>query len=360
MRTNLQAGAMPEIIIGGRLIGPSHPPFTIAEVGLNHNGDLTKALEMARVARAAGADAVKFQTFRASEIVTDPKQTYTYRSRGVEVTESMQAMFERCELRRDEWFTLKAECDRLGILFMSTPQNRSDLDILLEVGVPAVKIGSDDFTNLPLLKSYAATGLPIILSCGMADLAEVYRSLDTIGAFDGYPIVLLLCTSQYPTPPSDVNLAKLRTLRAAFPQLTLGFSDHTEGPLASSVAVALGAAVFEKHFTLSHDLPGPDHWFSETPDTLRQWVESIAKAHKMMGSPVLRPTEAEREMRRIARRSIVALHDIAKGDKLTSANIAIRRPATGLPPELLDAVLGRTATRALQAGEPLTLAHITT
>lgn len=360
MKTCMQASVMPEITIGSRRIGAGHAPFTIAEVGLNHNGELARAIEMARVARDAGADAVKFQTFKASEIVTDSKQTYTYRSRSIEVTESMQAMFERCELRRDDWFTLKAECERLGIVFMSTPQNRSDLDILLEVGVPAVKIGSDDFTNLPLLKSYAATGLPIILSCGMADLAEIYRSLDTIGAFDGYPIVLLLCTSQYPTPPADVNLTKLRTLRAAFPHLTLGFSDHTEGPLASSVAVGFGAAVFEKHFTLSHDLPGPDHWFSETPETLRLWVESIAKAHKMMGSAVLRPTDAEREMRRIARRSIVALRPIAKGDTLTSANIAIRRPATGLPPELLDAVLGRTVTRALEAGDPLTLEHITT
>jgi N,N'-diacetyllegionaminate synthase len=359
MHAHTQPAAMPEIVINGRRIGPSHPPFTIAEVGLNHNGDIDKALEMVRVAHAAGATAVKFQTFKASEFVGNPNQTYTYRSQGVEITESMLAMFQRCELRRDHWFTLKAECDRLGILFMSTPQNRSDLDILLEVGVPAVKIGSDDFTNLPLLRSYAATGLPIILSCGMADMAEIYRSLDTVGAFDGYPIVLLLCTSQYPTPPEDVNLAKLRTLRAAFPQLTLGFSDHTEGPLASSVAVAFGASVFEKHFTLSHDLPGPDHWFSETPETLRAWIYSITTAHRMMGTPVLRPTAAEREMRRIARRSIVALREIAKGDKLTAANVAIRRPATGLPPELLEAVLGRTATRALQAGEPVTLRDIT-
>lgn len=349
---------MPEIAINGHAIGTSHPPFTVAEAGINHNGELDKALEMVRAAKKAGADAVKFQTFKASEFVGDPDQTYSYRSQGKDVTESMLAMFRRYELPRDAWFKIREECDRQSITFLSTPQNRSDLDLLLEIGIGAVKVGSDDFTNLPLLKSYATTGLPLILSCGMADLAEIHRSLDAVGAFEGYPIVLLLCTSQYPTPPGDVNLAKLGTLHAAFPRLTLGFSDHTEGPIASSTAVAFGAALFEKHFTLSHDLPGPDHWFSETPDSLNEWVASIRKAHQMMGCPILRPTAAEQEMRRIARRSVVALCDIGEGEKLTSANVAIRRPGTGLPPEMLDAVLGGFATRALRAGEPLTLGDV--
>src|SRR5262249_10609741 len=154
------------------------------------------------------------------------------------------------------------------ILFFSTPQNESDLDILMKVGVPAVKVGSDDFTNIPLLKSYAASGLPLILSSGMSDLAEAYHGLDAVGAFDGYPTVLLVCTSQYPRPPEYANLARITTLRAAFPPVPIGFSDHTRGPLASALAVALGACFLEKHFTLSHDLPGPDHWFSEDPQGL--------------------------------------------------------------------------------------------
>jgi len=349
---------MPEIMIGGRAIGTGHEPFIVAEAGINHNGELEKALAMVRAAREAGADAVKFQTFKASEFVGDPNQTYTYRSQGRDVTESMLAMFRRCELPRDAWFAIKAECDRQGIVFLSTPQNRSDLDLLLEIGVPAVKVGSDDFTNLPLLRSYAGTGLPLILSCGMADLAEVYRALDTVGAFDGYPTVLLLCTSQYPTPPADVNLAKLGTLRAAFPDLTLGFSDHTQGPLASSVATAYGASLFEKHFTLSHDLPGPDHWFSETPPSLREWVVSIRTAHRMIGAAILRPTKAEHEMRRIARRSVVALRDIRQGETFTSENLAIRRPGTGLAPDMLHDILGGVSTRSLRAGEPLTLGDV--
>jgi N,N'-diacetyllegionaminate synthase len=349
---------MPEIMIGGRAIGTSHDPFIVAEAGINHNGEPEKALAMVHAAREAGADAVKFQTFKASEFVGDPNQTYTYRSQGRDVTESMLAMFRRCELPRDAWFTIKAECDRQGIVFLSTPQNRSDLDLLVEIGVPAVKVGSDDFTNLPLLRSYASTGLPLILSCGMADLAEVYRSLETVGAFDGYPTILLLCTSQYPTPPADVNLAKLGTLRAAFPDLTLGFSDHTQGPLASSVATAYGASLFEKHFTLNHDLPGPDHWFSETPPSLRDWVTSIRTARRMIGSAILRPTKAEHQMRVIARRSVVALCDIQRGETFTEGNLAIRRPGTGLAPELLHDILGGVSTRALRAGEPLTLGDV--
>jgi N,N'-diacetyllegionaminate synthase len=346
---------MPEILIGGRKVGDGHPPFIIAEAGINHNGEVESALALVRIARDAGADAVKFQTFQAAEFVGDPAQTYSYRSQGKDVTESMLAMFRRCELPRQAWFAIKAEADRQGITFLSTPQNRTDLDLLLEVGVPAVKVGSDDFTNLPLLKSYATTVLPIILSCGMADMAEVRNALTAVGALDGYPTALLLCTSQYPTPPGDVNLRKLATLRAAFPNLTLGYSDHTQGPLAASVATAFGAAVFEKHFTLSHDLPGPDHWFSEDPAGLAEWVQAIRTAHAMLGGAAIQPTAAERDMRAIARRSIVAVHDIARGQTLTKDNIGLRRPGTGLTPDMFEQALGRIATRDLQAGEVLKL-----
>jgi len=349
---------MPEIVIDGRPVGPEHPPFIIAEAGINHNGEADKALEMVRVAKQAGADAVKFQTFKAHEFVGDENQTYTYRSQGKEVTESMLAMFRRCELPRDTWFAIKAECDRQGIIFISTPQNRSDLDLLLEVGIPAVKVGSDDFTNLPLLKNYATTGLPLILSCGMADLGEVCRSLETVGAMDGYPVVLLLCTSEYPTPPANVNLRKLRTLQAAFPMVPMGFSDHTIGSLASSLAVALSACMFEKHFTLDKGLPGPDHWFSEVPTDLAFWAESIRIAQMMLGQAVVRPTEAEREMRKIARRSVVALRNVARGEIFTSSNIALRRPGTGLPPEMFELVLGKTATRDILAGEPVNMGDL--
>ncbi len=351
---------MPDLVIAGRPIGPDHAAFVIAEAGINHNGCLDKALEMVAVARRAGADAIKFQTFKADEFVGDPGQTYTYRSQGKDVTESMLAMFRRHELPPEAWFAIKAECDRQGVIFMSTPQNRSDLDLLLDVGVPAVKVGSDDFTNLPLLKSYATAGLPLILSCGMADLAEVHRSLDAVGAMAGYPTVLLLCTSQYPTPAKDVNLRKLGTLRAAFPMVPLGLSDHTIGPLASSLAAALGACVFEKHFTLSRDLPGPDHWFSEAPADLGQWVDSIRTAQTMLGCAEVCPTDAERDMRKIARRSVVALRRVVRGEAFTVENIAMRRPGTGLPAEMLEQVLGKIAVRDVGAGQPISMGDLAT
>jgi N,N'-diacetyllegionaminate synthase len=347
-----------EININGHQIGFGHPPFIIAEVGINHNGMMEKAIEMIRVAKAAGADAVKFQTFKADEFVGDPLQMFTYRSRGKDVTESMLAMFKRYELPREAWTVINAECHRQGITFLSTPQNRSDLDLLRELGVTAVKIGSDDFTNLPLIRSYAETGLPMILSCGMADLAEVHQALDAAGAYDGYPLALLLCTSQYPTPPCDVNLRKLGTLQAAFPGLVTGFSDHTRGSLASSLAVAMGAVIFEKHFTLDNDLPGPDHWFSENPQSLTQWVASIREATVMLGSAVVRPTAPELEMRKLARRSLVALASIAKGETFSSNNVGIRRPGNGLSPTFLNQVIGAAAVRDIPAGAVLNLGDI--
>ncbi len=348
---------MKPFTIGGRAIGPSHAPFTIAEAGINHNGELDKALEMIRVARKAGADAVKFQTFKATEFVGDPQQQFTYQSQGKPVTESMLAMFQRYELPRAAWLEIKAECDRQGIVFMSTPQNRSDLDLLLEIGIPAVKIGSDDFTNLPLIRDYARTGLPLILSCGMSDLSEVYQALAAAGALDGYPVALLLCTSQYPTPPEDVNLRKLQALQSAFPGLTTGFSDHTQGPLASALAVSFGASIFEKHFTLDHDLPGPDHWFSENPASLTQWVSGIRTAHAMLGSALVRPTRAEAANKREFQRVIVSSVPIAAGELFGPNNLCMRRVAggKGLAPRHFDLLVGRTARRTYARGEPIEL-----
>jgi N,N'-diacetyllegionaminate synthase len=339
----------------GRMIGPGHAPFTIAEVGINHNGELDRAFRMIEAAKAAGADAVKFQTFKAVDFCGDPKQTFTYQSQGRPVTESMLSMFQRYEFSRDDWFRLKAHCDTTCITFLSTPQNPADLDLLLEIGVPAVKIGSDDFTNLPLIRRYAQTGLPLILSCGMSDIGEVHQALEAAGWYAGYPVVLLLCTSQYPTPPADVNIRKLATLRQAFDGLQTGFSDHTQGPLAASLATALGACVFEKHFTLAQDLPGPDHWFSEEPAGLALWIDSIRTAHAMLGSPLVRPTHAEVDMRVLARRSLVVLRDIAAGETLSVDNIGARRPGGGLAPDMLAQVLGMTAHRPLSAGRRLEL-----
>ena len=219
---------MTKIKLNNQSIGHDCQPFIIAEAGINHNGDIQNALDMIDVAKVAGADAIKFQTFEASGIVTDSSLTFTYKSQGKEITESMFEVFKRCELSKTEWIKIKQKCDEVKILFLSTPENRSDLDLLLELGIPAIKVGSDDFTNIPLLKDYSTTGLPLIISCGMANLDEIQQTLKAIGALENYPTVLMLTTSEYPTVPMNVNLLKLKTLSKSFPNIPLGYSDHTE------------------------------------------------------------------------------------------------------------------------------------
>ena len=348
---------MSVVAIGDFKIGKDFPPFIVAEAGINHNGELGKAYKMIEVAKSAGADAVKFQTFKAEEFVGDPKQTYTYKSQGKKVTESMLEMFKRYEFSRDDWFKIKKKCEEVGIMFLSTPQNCSDLDLLLEIEIPAIKVGSDDFTNLPLLKSYAAANLPMIISSGMSDLAEVYYALEAIGALNGYPTILLLCTSQYPTPPEDVNLLKLKTLTNSFPMLVTGFSDHTQGSLASSLAVAMGASFFEKHFTLDHNLPGPDHWFSEDPDGLKDWTASIKMSWKMMGSPIIRSTKMEKQNKLDFQRVIVAKNTIKRGQPFRHDNLCLKRISggKGLPPSMLEYLIGRTSTNGYKLNEVIAI-----
>ena len=346
------------ITINNRILKNYGKPFIVAEAGINHNGELTKAFEMIKVAKQSGVDAIKFQTFKAEEFCGDKSQTITYKSQGKEVSESMLELFKRYEFGRDEWFEIKQKCVDENILFLSTPQNRSDLDLLLELSLSAIKVGSDDFTNLPLLKDYSTTKLPIIVSCGMSDLAEVYQALDAIGTFEGYPTILLLCTSQYPTPPEDVNLLKLKTLASTFPSLVLGFSDHTEGVLASSLAVSFGAVFFEKHFTLDNNLPGPDHWFSENPEGLKAWVESIYQSYQMMGNALVRPTTKELEMRNLARRYIVILKDVKRGDKFTKENIGLKRAGKGLAPNFIEHIFGSFASQDLVKGDLLELKDV--
>jgi len=342
------------IRIGSSNIGSDHVPFIIAEAGINHNGDLKRALKMVSVAKNSGANAIKFQTFKASEFVANSELQITYLSQGKKVTESQLEMFRRHEFPIDSWFKIKAECEQQKIMFLSTPQNRSDLDLLLEIGVRAIKVGSDDFINIPLLKSYAETGLPLILSCGMSNLSEIYQTLEAVGSLDGYPTILLSCTSQYPTPFKDVNLLKLKTLSATFPMVVHGFSDHTQGPLASSVAAALGACCFEKHFTLNHNDPGPDHWFSEDPEGLKEWVKAIRNVFDILGSGILRPTHKEEKEKLGGRRSILALKNIQKGEMFSSVNIGLRRPGTGLPPVLIEKLLKTKSSRSINEGEMLT------
>ena len=292
--------------IGNFEIGPEHPPFTIAEAGLNHCGDIERALVMVRVAKICGCDAIKFQTFKAVD-VCPPDQDYTYQSQGETITEKRINIFRRCELPESAWPVIKAECDKQDIIFMSTPETPADLDILLKAGIPAIKIGSDNLTNLPMLRYCARddVALPIILSCGMSNTTEITAALYALGqTFDDdkqyYPgmpdesnVILLVCTSEYPCLPDALNLARITSMRKAFPGIHIGFSDHTGVLMSTAMAAALGACVFEAHFTLDRNLPGPDHSWCFDTNGLHDWVECIHLSKIVMGDGIIRPSEFE-------------------------------------------------------------------
>ena len=233
-----------EFKIGNRIIGKDSEPFIIAEAGINHNGDMDLAKRMILEAKKAGVDAVKFQTFRTEEFIQDKEELYTYQSHGVEVTESQYEMFKRTEFSEEEWRELKNFCDKQDIIFLSTVSSTDGLELLLRIGVDAVKVGSDDFVNIPLLEKYEKYGLPMIVSCGMAAEEEIAVTLKTLRAEEGHPVCLMLCTSEYPTPPEDVNAKKLQTISKRFPEVIPGLSDHTQGSTAAVIAAAYGAKVF--------------------------------------------------------------------------------------------------------------------
>ena len=346
---------MKKIKIGNFTIGRKEEPFVIGEAGINHNGEIIKAFEMIELAKKSELSAIKFQTFNADEFIANVSLTHTYFSQGKKITESQYDMFKRCEFSKEEWYKIKEKCDKEDILFLSTPENITDLDLLLQIGIPAIKVGSDELINIPLLKDFAKTKLPIILSSGMCTLDEITKSLNAIGALDDYPTILLVTTSEYPTPNENVNLLKFQTLAKNFPNIPLGFSDHTQGTLASSLACAMTACVFEKHFTLSHNLPGPDHWFSADPNELMQWVKSIRTSYIMMGSEEIKPTETEETLKITARRSVFAISEIKEGDVFTKKNIGLKRPGNGLPPEYFEVVLGRKSTKYFKKGELIQL-----
>ena len=333
-------------------------PFIILEAGINHNGNLDLAKKMISEAKKIGADAIKFQTFKANEFITDKNLIYTYHSQDKEVSEPMIDMFKRHEFKKNEWLEIKNHCDKEKIIFLSTPQNISDLDLLLELGIKAIKVGSDDLTNTPLLKSYAKTGLPIMLSTGMANLAEIYTALEAVQTYKNHPVLLMLCTSQYPTPPNDVNIRKLYTLTKAFPNVDMGFSDHTQGSTAAVLALAFGAVVFEKHFTLDNSLPGPDHWFSEDINSANIWIKAIREAKCMMGSFSVKPTNDEIKMKTLARRSITLTEDIKLGETFTSENLGLLRPGDGLKPDHLKYFIGKSSRFHLKKNHKVTFSDV--
>ncbi len=349
---------MGRIKVGNRVIGDGEPCFVIAEAGVNHNGDINLAKRLIDVAREARADAVKFQTFKAEEIVTKNAEKARYQKQTTGAEESQFEMIKRLELSEKDFRGLFTYAQKKGIMFLSSPFDRSSVDLLDRLGIPAFKIPSGEITNFPLLRYIATKERPIILSTGMSTLREVEEALKVIKEEGIDDIILLHCVTSYPAKIEDMNLRAMETLRAAF-RLPAGLSDHSMGIIIPVAAVALGACVIEKHFTLDRNLPGPDHRASLEPEELRQMVKAIRDIEKAMGDGLKRPTAEEEENKKVARRSIVARVDIPKGIIISEDMLDFKRPGTGLAPKYMTEIMGRKTKRDIKSGEPVILAEVT-
>lgn len=321
--------------------------IVIAEAGVNHNGSLDLARRLVDVAAQADADFVKFQTFRTEALVTRTAQKADYQKRTTGHSESQFEMLKKLELNEDAFRDLAAYAKSKRIGFLSTPFDIESARFLATLGVTAFKVSSGDLTNIPFLRELATMGLPIILSSGMATLGEVEEAVEACEKA-GAPIdklTLLHCTTEYPAPAEEINLRAMQTIAAAFPGATFGYSDHSEGIEIPIAAVALGAQVIEKHFTLDRSMEGPDHKASLEPDELTAMVRAIRRVGVALGDGRKRPTASELPNRQIARKSIVAARPIAKGEVFSEQNLSIRRPGNGISPARWDSLIGQPAAR---------------
>jgi len=331
----------------------TEPVFVIAEAGVNHNGDLAMALALCDAARAAGADAVKFQTFRAEDLVVPGAPTAEYQKRQTGEQDQF-SMLRNLELSPEQHERIRDHCVRIGIEFFSTPFSIEAVDLLVALGVRRIKMPSGELTHRALVERACATGLPVLLSTGMGTMAEIREALEWAGAARGSldGISVLHCTSAYPAPDEALNLRAITTMRQEL-GLPIGYSDHSLGIEAALAAVSLGATVIEKHLTLDASLPGPDHAASLEPEGFAAMVRGIRRISQMLGDGVKAPRPQELDAARVARRSIVAVVDIPAGARLSAAMLACRRPATGIAPRDWDRVIGATARSAIAAGTVL-------
>lgn len=347
---------MPTTIdIGAKRIGDGHPAFIIAEAGVNHNGSMALARRLIDAAAAAGADAVKFQSFKTELLIRRDAPKANYQDRNIGVRKSQFAMLKELELDSGQTRELKAYCDRKQILFLSTPYDFESLQLLTDLGVAAYKIASMDIVHHRLLEKTAATGKPVILSTGMAAESEIEQAASI---FRGKDLILLQCNTNYPSPAEDQNLRALAALKTHVP--IVGFSDHTQGLEASIVAVALGAKVIERHLTLDRKMKGPDHDASLDPKAFSAYVRSLKLAEAALGAASKRPCGGELENMAGMRRSICAKTDIPAQTVLTEDSLAYKRPGDGLAPTLtnIKRLVGRTVKRAIAADENITLEKI--
>jgi sialic acid synthase SpsE len=334
---------MPEIAIAGRKIGPDHPPLVMAEVGINHEGEFDKAIALVDAAAAAGAELVKFQCH-----ITEKEMVPTDMTPGEISKEKLWDIIKRCELTADEELRVRAYCEKKGVIYLSTPFSREAADRLNGMGVPAFKIGSGECNNLPLLDHIASFGKPMILSTGMNDLASIRRSVATIRRH-GVPLALMHCTSMYPTPYDKVRLGAVSELVREFAECPIGLSDHSMNIWTCLGAVALGASLLEKHFTISREWPGPDTGISIEPNELHDLIEgSRAVWQARGGAKTILPEE--QPVIDFAYATVVTIAPVRKGDAFTKGNTWVKRPGTGpIHATRFEEVLGRKALRDIPA-----------
>ncbi len=319
--------------------------FIIAEAGVNHNGSVDRAKQMVEAAAKAGADAIKFQTFKAETLVTKNAAKADYQKKTSKGNETQFEMLKKLELSHSSHLELIKTCQLNKIEFLSAPFDLTTIDLLKKIGISKWKIPSGEITNLPYLRKIATFGQEIILSTGMADLQEIEAAV-LVFTTAGVPlekISLLHCNTEYPTPMEDVNLRAMETLKSSFPGVGIGYSDHTKGIEIPIAAVALGAGIIEKHFTLDKNLAGPDHNASLLPGELAQMVRSVRNIEKALGNGIKKPSSSEKKNIPIARKSIVAACTIAAGEKFTSDNLAVKRPGNGMSPMKWDEIMGKCA-----------------
>jgi len=341
-----------EIKIGDRAIGNDSSCYIIAEAGVNHNGDLQQAIKLVDVAKEAGADAVKFQLFRVEEQVSCHAATASYQRKHTGA-KSMKQMAASYDLPWEAHRDIAAHCQDLGITYMASCFDRKAVDFLLSINGDCIKIASGEITNFPLLTHAASTGKPILLSTGMSTLADISGAVDIIEAQGAGNLVLFHCVSSYPAAAETINLRVMNTLKSAF-GTPVGFSDHTIGNAIAVAAVAMGASLLEKHFTLDKRASGPDHAMSLDPSEMKEFVRVAREAEMALGDGVKYINKDELKNRDAVRRSLVSKCAITVGESLQEENVTLKRPAAGIDPRMWDVVRGRKAIANIPADTPIT------
>ncbi|MFM2244505.1 MAG: hypothetical protein RL071_579 [Pseudomonadota bacterium] len=345
--------------IGGRPVGDGAPVYIVAEIGINHNGDMDLAARTIAAAARTGADAVKFQNYLVEDFVRNPALVHRWVENGVEIEEAQVSLFRRCALREERLRWLQRVCTDEGVGFHSTPTGASGLAELVRLGVPVLKNGSDFLGHTSFIEAMGQTGIPTVLSTGMATLADIARAAEAFRSTGNDQLILLHCVSSYPAPLESCNLRRIPAMRDVF-GCPVGFSDHTAGPTAALAAVALGACWIEKHFTLDRHLPGPDHAFSSDEAELRSLVQGIRGVELALGDSAVRATLAEAHGRKAYRLSCAAARDLPAGHVLDRSDLMLLRPGDGVAPEHLPLLVGRTLLRPVTDGALIRLEDLRT